>query len=95
MSTPFVYNSGLQKEKIASTFPDEFPGDIEDLPENPFTNSTEEKTESGTNSFSEYLHDAEEIFHSAKDRILFNKQFSASLYIAFHGELLSPPPEMF
>ena len=59
---------------------------------NPFSNTTEEKN-SSTNTFSEeYLHN-----HHDDDYIIsaipqFHKCENAGTYIAFHGELLVPPP---
>jgi membrane-associated HD superfamily phosphohydrolase len=62
--------------------------------DNPLTNTTEEKTPSGSNSFSEeYLHDA----HAAEH---FTTELSAkyhiehyATYIAFYGDLETPPPD--
>jgi hypothetical protein len=58
---------------------------------NPFGNSTEEKAPSGTTS-EEYLHD----HHEAEHLFLIASQYhinrNAGTYIAFHGELLVPPP---
>ncbi len=59
---------------------------------NPFSNTTEEKTPN-PNSFSEeYLHD-----HNHSDAVLVavstvHKSEDDGTYIAFHGELLVPPP---
>lgn len=62
---------------------------------NPFANTTEEKTESGSITFSEeYLHHHEEAIHTMDDLLKHDKCGHSALYIAFHGELLSPPPEV-
>lgn len=62
---------------------------------NPFANTTEEKTESGSISFSEeYLHDPYELIHTLDDLLRHANCGHSALYIAFHGELLSPPPEV-
>lgn len=63
---------------------------------NPFANTTEEKTESSTSfGFSEeYLHDHYEIIHTLDDLLKHDNCGHSALYIAFHGELLSPPPEV-
>jgi hypothetical protein len=61
---------------------------------NPFANTTEEKT-SSTNTFSEeYLHHTEE--HNANAYAANNlyNHSDESLYKAFHGELVSPPPDI-
>ena len=60
---------------------------------NPFSNTTEEKNESGVNSLSEYLHD-----HALEDPLpliltKYYKCHPSDLYFAFHPELISPPPE--
>lgn len=61
---------------------------------NPFANTTEEKTESGSITFSEeYLHDHFEIIHTQDDLLKHDNSGHSALYIAYHGELLSPPPE--
>lgn len=89
VSFPFV----LQQQKLAkehillSGIPQE-----EEVP-NPFSNSTEEKTESGINSLSEFLHDHTTHFHNAALVLMHKKCHAADIYIAFHGELISPPPE--
>ena len=60
---------------------------------NPFSNSTEEKKSGNTSSFSEeYLHE-----HPDQDCFIiiprqYHKCKNAGSYIAFHGELLVPPP---
>lgn len=63
---------------------------------NPFANTTEEKTESSTSlSFSEeYLHEHHEQLTNLDDILKHAKCGHSALYIAFHGELLSPPPEV-
>ena len=63
---------------------------------NPFANTTEEKTESSTSiTFSEeYLHDHYETIHTLDDLLKHDNCGHSALYIAFHGELLSPPPEV-
>ncbi|MBO9658851.1 MAG: hypothetical protein J7527_08490, partial [Chitinophagaceae bacterium] len=55
--------------------------------------STEEKTSNGVNSFSEeYLHMDSELFHLAELSLNHTPQHAVSEYVAFHGELLCPPP---
>jgi hypothetical protein len=62
---------------------------------NPFANTTEEKTESGSISFSEeYVHEYHELIHTNADLPKHHNCGRSALYIAFHGELLSPPPEV-
>src|ERR1700750_382880 len=86
ISTPFVY-SGQQlvaRQKAADNGSDTKQGN------NPFANTTEEKTESGANTLSEYLHDAHEHFHYVPAPQKYIKCHSADLYYAFHPELISP-----
>ncbi|MGB8191723.1 MAG: hypothetical protein WCF67_07380 [Chitinophagaceae bacterium] len=59
-----------------------------------FGNTTEEKTESGNNTLSEYLHDMHQHMHCAPELVKHSKCHPPSLYYAFHPELLSPPPEL-
>ncbi|MCG2613899.1 hypothetical protein LZZ85_06385 [Terrimonas sp. NA20] len=54
---------------------------------------TEEKTSNGVNSISEeYLHMDSELFHLAELSLNHTPQHTISEYVAFHGELLCPPP---
>ena len=84
VSTPFVYASQQHIAQKAAT---------DSKGSNPFANTTEEKTESGPNTLSEYLHDAHEHFHYVPAPEGHNKCHSSDLYYAFHPELISPPPE--
>lgn len=65
----------------------------EEEPTNPFGNTTEEKAPGGSSSLSEeYLHDHH---HTDRVALLISVDHSlqnAGTYIAFHGELLVPPP---
>lgn len=88
VSIPFVYQAQQVAKQQVSSAPQ--PGD-EDT--NPFANTTEERSESGANTLSEYLHDMHT--HSSGEVIpeMYNKCHPSNLYYAFHPELLSPPPE--
>lgn len=93
ISLPFVYS---YQEKITGNV-----SSLADLPlnnteeeTNPFGNNTEEKAPGMSNSFSEeYMHDHDDLFLLMLLNSRKNKCSSESDYIAFHGELLSPPPE--
>lgn len=61
--------------------------------ENPFANTTEEKTESGSNTLSEYLHHTEMPSHLSNDGHRHHCMRPYPLYVAFHGETLGPPPD--
>lgn len=96
ISAPFVYKAQQELEKrqhhaqnIALTMED-----LQDNTEecNPFGNNTEEKTESGSNGLSEYLHHIHELSHLPGLSPKHNCSHSFSVYVAFHGELHYPPP---
>jgi hypothetical protein len=57
------------------------------------TNTTEEKTESGSSSFSEYLHEAHAVVQPAVEISQIFKCHSTDLFIAYHPDYFSPPPE--
>lgn len=60
---------------------------------NPYGNNTEEKCSSSFNSFSEeYLHHTDDLFHAAELFLSHSRFHSVSEYVAFHGEMLCPPP---
>jgi len=93
VSAPFVASS---KQQIADT---EQVGDIETPLStgdgdntNPFGNNTEEKSPGSTSFSEEYLHDhhKSEGFFSVISN--YHKLENAGTYVAFHGELLVPPP---
>ena len=93
VSLPFVYDAQQTIEKKADA---ELPTtNTEEETDNPFANTTEEKTPSSTSSLSEeYLHDAHlsELYLSIIAKEYNIENFST--YIAFYGELISPPPEI-
>jgi hypothetical protein len=91
ISTPFVYAAQQQQKAYSQPMPadEEIPGAEEN---NPFSNTTEEKAESGSGSLSEYLHHIHELIHPAGSLHKHNCSHDFSVYVAFHGELLCPPP---
>jgi hypothetical protein len=56
-------------------------------------NTNEEKSESGISLLAEYLHHILEIEHTFFSLDLLHKSPASSLYLAFHPELIIPPPE--
>lgn len=58
---------------------------------NPLSGATEEKTPS-PNTLSEYLHEMAQLRHPVSALNRSYMQLHSSLYIAYHGELLVPPP---
>jgi cytoskeletal protein RodZ len=87
VSTPFVFAAQQQRHATEKT-PDE---DRKNC--NPFSNTTEERSETSVNSLSEYLHDHEVMEHPVIILPAFHKCHPSDLYFAFHPELISPPPE--
>jgi hypothetical protein len=96
ISIPFVYASQQEMAKQNKAVNASTPiGNNEEEAANPFGNNTEEKTPNSGNSFSEeYLHNhhIEEYFSSVASQ--YHKSENAGTYIAFHGELHSPPPDV-
>lgn len=94
ISAPFVYagqqeiTKQLKAEKPATAL-----DDTDEDATNPFGNNTEEKAPTNGSSFSEeYLHDhhKDEYFFSIVSQ--YHKCENAGTYVAYHGELLVPPP---
>ena len=92
ISAPFVFNCQQEQSKIAKAQTP--PGNNEEEAANPFGNSTEEKAPgTSNNSFSEeYLHDHHVTDHFLPVTPQYYTLQNAGTYIAFHGELLVPPP---
>jgi hypothetical protein len=90
VSFPVVYSAQqmAQEQKVNG------PGD-EDKSGNPFANTTEEKTSSNSSSFSEeYLHDTHSAdYHVPVSSIKYHIEHHPT-YIAFYGDLESPPPDI-
>jgi hypothetical protein len=83
VSTPFVYESRQMQKENAQKQSDN----------NPFSNTTEEKSESGAGTLSEYLHDPHHMEHLPSLIVKYHKCVPSGLYFAFHPDLISPPPE--
>ncbi len=87
ISTPFVFSHYQQVQMIESSSEAE-----EDIPD-PFASTTEEKTESSVNTLSEFLHEFHHAFADDNALLKHGKCHEMDIYVAFHGELISPPPE--
>lgn len=92
ISTPFVYSAQLAAMNSSTHSGGSTETNKGSVP-NPFANTTEEKTESGANIFSEYLHDIGVQVDHVTSVLPYFKCQSSDLYYAFHPELISPPPE--
>ena len=95
ISTPFVYdNQQKQSQNIKMVSAQSSLADDGEEESNPFSNTTEEKNPNSNTVTEEYLHS-----HHIVDHFLFiasqkYKCENAGTYIAFHGELLVPPPDV-
>ena len=95
VSPPFVFAHQQELSKQSKMINDSSPLDSneEESSTNPFGNTTEEKNPTSNSSFAEeYIHDhhIDEYFFSTTSQ--YHKCENAGTYIAFHGELLVPPP---
>ena len=96
ISLPVVYSSqqDLAKQNRMADVNTPFQTNEEEAA-NPFGNSTEEKTPNSGSSFSEeYLHN-----HHITDYFFivasqFHSHFDTDTYLAYHGELDVPPPDV-
>lgn len=92
ISTPFVFSAQQDlAEAAAIENPASLPGS-EDDSANPFGNTTEEKAPSSTSLSEEYLHDHHANEHFFTETLQHFSNGNDGTYIAFHGELLVPPP---
>jgi len=93
ISAPFVFEQQQNIAKENSSSCTNFPMAGNEEEANPFSSSTEEKAPKSLNTFSEeYLHDhhySEYLFSISSK---FHKCEDAGTYVAYHGELLVPPP---
>lgn len=90
VSLPFVYaqqqvqKTAVQKQMDASTADDD---------SNAVSNPTEEKSENGVNTLSEYLHEAHHPELLSSLIVKYYKCHVADVYIAFHPDQICPPPD--
>ncbi|HSN60867.1 MAG TPA: hypothetical protein VLR49_08030 [Ferruginibacter sp.] len=96
ISTPFVCSFKQEMAKLAKMENNHsLISSIEDDNSNPLGNNTEEKTPSSGISFSEeYLHDHPLTHYFFAELATFYKSKNSDTYIAYHGELLVPPPNL-
>jgi hypothetical protein len=95
ISLPFVMEA---KEKLSQQTLLSIP--LHDMPvencedtANPLSNSVEEKAPGNASILEEYIHHTHEMLHADNPGLSHIDKHSSDLYCAFHGELLSPPPE--
>ena len=87
---PFV-NESQQTFKTQVQLTDEETPETEDG--NPLTNTNEEKSESGNSLLSEYLHPLFQLNHTFTGVDNPYKIHPSDLYLAYHPDLIIPPPE--
>lgn len=92
LSTPFVYASQQEfaRQMAAADKGSPLTGNEEGT--NPFGNSTEEKAPCSTSFSEEYLHTNQKADYLFSIILRYYNSQNAGTYIAFHGELIVPPP---
>jgi hypothetical protein len=94
VSTPFVIASQQQQakqHKMEKADSSPVAGNEEET-NNPFGNNTDEKAPNANTFSEEYLHHFHIASHFYTEISQYHKQENSDTYIAFHGELLVPPP---
>jgi hypothetical protein len=93
VSTSFVYaaQQELAKQQKMEKAASPLAGSEEES-SNPFGNNTEEKAPNTTSLSEEYIHNSHRIHFFFSIATQYHKCENADIYIAFHGELLVPPP---
>lgn len=92
VSTPFVIAGQEEVAKQNKTEKTSSPLANEEETNNPFGNNTEEKAPTSSSLSEEYLHSFHIISHFYTEISQYHKHENSDIYIAFHGELLVPPP---
>lgn len=93
VSAPFVYaaQQELAKQQKTEKAASPFAG-TEEESSNPFGNNAEEKAPNTASISEEYIHNSHRIYFSFSIATQYHKCENSDTYIAFHGELLVPPP---
>jgi hypothetical protein len=92
VSAPFVYTAQEELSKQQKMEKPGFPLAGSEEESNPFGNNTEEKAPNTTSLSEEYIHNSHRIHFFFSIATQYHKCENADTYIAFHGELLVPPP---
>lgn len=92
ISTPFVFRAQQAYASQADKAMDQSPLSGNEEESNPFSSSTEEKAPSPNVVSEEFLHDCHVSHYFGIETFSFHLRENAGTYIAFHGELLVPPP---
>lgn len=96
VSMPFVNASQKEWAKANNVKPFSPLGNTEEESTCPIGNTSEEKApgQAGGNLSEEFLHDHYSTHHFFSELLTFHKNEDDGTYIAFHGELLVPPPNI-
>jgi hypothetical protein len=89
VSLPYVYSFQKELSKQESNCTG-FDSPISNEESNPFGNSTEEKAP--TSATEEYLHHTDDHNYLFSYKLSHDNRHSYDIYVAFHGEVQSPPP---
>lgn len=91
-----MYDNQQEAEENLTMNVDSSTADNTDETSNPLGNTTEEKNPNSSNSFSEeFLHDQHTHDYWISVSFQFRKCENVDTYLAYHGELLVPPPDRF
>jgi hypothetical protein len=88
VSTPFVYAC---QQQLAAAAQNEGAAKAAQS-NNPLAGTDEEKPGLGSSNVSEYLHQTELASRAVRPLVKYEKCNASNLYLAFHPELLCPPP---
>jgi hypothetical protein len=95
ISLPFVYDNQQEQTEKNKIVNNASSAENNEEASNPFGNTTEEKNPNSSNSFSEeFLHDYHEHDHYFTISSQIRKCENVATYIAFHGDLEVPPPDV-
>ncbi len=88
VSLPFVTNAKEVLKKHSTEAQQQT-----QVKEDPFANSTEEKTGNNVSVSEEYLHEQHTPEHYPIEQLREYMIEQASMYISFYGKLITPPPD--
>ena len=89
VSAPMVFQYQQELKKSAGILAHESNADAG----NPFSSSTEEKAPGSSSVSEEWLHDDSKMDQLNDDYDTFHLLTNMGIYVAYHGELLAPPPD--
>lgn len=94
LSAPFIFDAQKRLQKPDTSLTSSDKGQSIEENANPFSGLNEEKSGGSASTLSEYLH---EHFHMpvlSVSQLIHESYTGSSIYVAYYGELLSPPPEI-